>query len=96
MLVSLAASLASMPFAVALGMAAGAGLAGRLSGANASFHGGLVAVLWIAAQALLEPLQPQAADVAGDLARTLLTDVLLLVVGATFGALGGRTRAAPG
>lgn len=93
LLVSVLLSIASQPgLAVPAGIAAGAALAGRLATTRSAFHGGLVAVLWIAAEALAEPFRPAHPDVAADLARTLLSDVLNLGLGVAFGWLGGRAR----
>ncbi len=75
--------------AVPAGIAAGAALAGRLAGSRSAFHGGLVAVLWIGAEALAEPLRPGAADVVSDLAQTVLADVIRISLGVAFGWLGG-------
>ncbi len=78
--------------ALLIAVAAGGATAGAVARANGAFHGALVGVLWIAAEALLEPFRPAAADVAADLARTVLSDVLLLAAGAAFGLLGARLR----
>lgn len=90
------ALLLSMAFqtlpAVAVGIAAGAAVAGRLAASRSGFHGGLVAVLWIGAEALAEPLRPAAADVATDLAQTILADIVRLGLGVLFGWLGGLAR----
>ncbi len=77
---------------VAAGIAAGSAVAGRLARARGAFHGGLVAVVWIAAEALAEPFRPAASDVVLDLAATVVSDVLRLLVGVVFGWLGGRLR----
>ncbi len=87
---------AAGPLAVPAGIAAGAAVAGRLAPARSAFHGGLVAVLWIAAEALAEPFQPAAADVVTDLARTVLADVVRLGLGVAGGWVGGRSRSHPG
>lgn len=79
--------------AAVAGVAAGAAVAGRLARAHGAFHGGLVAVLLIAAEALAEPLRPAATDVAADLARTVIADALRLGAGVLFGWLGHRARA---
>jgi hypothetical protein len=88
-------SIASQPLPpVAVGIAAGALAAGRLATARSAFHGSLVAVLWIAAEALADPFvgRPLPVDVAADLARTILLDVLWLALGVGCGWLGGRLR----
>ena len=74
------------------GIAAGSAVAGRLARARGGFHGGLVAVVWIAAEALAEPFRPAAGDVVADLAGTVVVDVLRLAVGVLFGWLGGLAR----
>lgn len=79
-------------WAVPAGIAAGAALAGRLALSRGAFHGGLVAVLWIGAEALAEPFRPGAVDIAADLAATLLADVARLGLGVLFGWLGGRRQ----
>jgi hypothetical protein len=92
-LVSLVLSMASQPLlAVPAGIAVGAAVAGRVAPVRSAFHGGLVAVLWIAAEALAEPFRPVAADVAVDLAQTLVADVVRLGLGVAFGWLGGRMK----
>ena len=82
----------SVPVAVAGGIAAGSAVAGRLAKARPAFHGGLVAVVWIAAEALSEPLRPAAGDVVVDLAATTVSDVLRLAIGVLAGWTGGRAR----
>ncbi len=77
--------------AVPAGIAVGAGVAGRLAAVRGAFHGGLVAVLWIAAEALAEPFRPAPPDVVSDLAQTVLADLIRLGLGLLFGWLGGRT-----
>jgi len=78
--------------AIPAGIAVGAAVAGRLATVRSTFHGGLVAVLWIAGEAVAEPLRPPAPDVVTDLAQTVLADVLRLGIGIAFGWLGGRLR----
>src|SRR6266508_4364240 len=73
--------------AIPAGIAVGAAVAGRLAGVRSAFHGGLVAVLWVGAEALAEPLRPAAADVAADLAQTVVADVIRLALGVLFGWL---------
>ncbi|MBI2983466.1 MAG: hypothetical protein HYY42_04720 [Chloroflexi bacterium] len=91
--VSLFLSMASQMLpAVAVGIAAGAAVAGRLARERSGFHGGLVAVLWIGAEALSEPFRPAPADVVADLAQTILLDVVRLALGVLFGWLGGLAR----
>lgn len=91
--VSLLLSVASQTLpVVAVGVAAGAAVAGRLAPSRSAFHGGLVAALWIGAEALSEPFRPAPADVAADLAQTILLDVLRLTLGVAFGWLGGLAR----
>jgi hypothetical protein len=86
-------SIASQPFPpVAVGIAAGAAVAGRLATARGGFHGGLVAVLWIGAEALADPFRPAPANVATDLANTILLDVAWLTLGIAAGWAGGRLR----
>jgi len=93
LVVSLLISMASQTLpAVAVGIAAGAAVAGRLAPVRSAFHGGLVAVLWIAAEALAEPFRPAPADVVTDLAQTILADVVRLALGVVFGWLGGLAR----
>lgn len=93
LVVSLFLSMASQTLpAVPVGIAAGAAVAGRLARQRSGFHGGLVAVLWIAAEALSEPFRPAPADVVADLAQTILLDVVRLALGVAFGWLGGRLR----
>lgn len=77
---------------IAVGIAAGSAVAGRLARARGAFHGGLVAVVWIAAEALAEPFRPAAGDVIGDFGATIAADLLGLAVGVVFGWLGGRLR----
>jgi hypothetical protein len=48
--------------------------------------------LWVAAEALAEPLRPAAADVVADTAQTVLADVVRIAIGLAFGWLGGRAR----
>jgi hypothetical protein len=91
--VSLLLSIASQALpAVAVGIAVGAAVAGRLAALRSAFHGGLVAVLWIGAEALSEPFRPAPADVVVDLAQTILLDVVRLALGVAFGWLGGLAR----
>jgi len=78
--------------AVAVGIAVGAAVAGWLATSRGAFHGGLVAVLWMAAEALAEPFRPAPADIATDLAQTLVADVLRLALGVSFGWFGGLAR----
>ena len=78
--------------AVLVGIAAGAAIAGWLATARSAFHGGLVAALLIGAEALAEPFRPAAGDVITDLAATVASDVLRLMVGVAAGWLGGRLR----
>lgn len=75
-----------------IGIAAGAAVAGRLANARGAFHGGLVAVLAVAAQALAEPLRPPPPDVAADLAQTVVADAGRLALGTLFGWIGGLRR----
>jgi hypothetical protein len=74
------------------GIAAGGAVAGRLARARGPFHGGLVAVLWIAAEALSEPFRPAAVDVLSDTAQAIVADVVRVGIGVAFGWLGGRAR----
>ena len=91
--VSLLLSIGSQgTLAVAVGIAAGSAVAGFLARARGAFHGGLVAVAWIAAEALAEPFRPAAGDVIGDFGATIAADLLGLAVGVVFGWLGGRLR----
>lgn len=76
--------------AVAAGVAAGATVSGRLAPAAGAYHGALVAVLWIAAEAFSEPFRPSAGDVVADLAATLLWDAARVATGLVFGWLGAR------
>ena len=76
----------------AVGIAPGAAVAGWLARARGAFHGGLVAVLWIAAEALSEPLRPAAADVVSDTALAIVGDVVRIAAGVVFGWIGGRAR----
>jgi hypothetical protein len=86
-------SIASQPLPpVAVGIAAGAAVAGWLATARGGFHGGLVAALWIGAEALAEPFRPAPADVVADLANTILLDLVWLTLGVAFGWIGGRLR----
>ena len=81
---------------VGAGIAAGAAVAGRLAKARSAFHGGLVAVLWIAAEALADPLRPAPGDALSDTALTVVADVIRLGLGVLFGWLGGHTARWPG
>lgn len=93
LVVSLLLSMASQPLvAVPAGVAAGGAVAGWLATSRSAFHGGLVAVLWIAAEALAEPFRGAAGDVVTDLAQTILADVVRLALGVLFGWLGGLAR----
>ena len=73
-------------------VAAGAATAGLLAPTAGGFHGGLVAALWIVAEALTDPLLAAASNVVADTASTLLLDVLRLAVGVGAGWLASRTR----
>ncbi|OGO68255.1 MAG: hypothetical protein A3H36_09435 [Chloroflexi bacterium RIFCSPLOWO2_02_FULL_71_16] len=101
-LVSLALSLIGMTLASDLlflaatpvGLAAGGAVAGRLAGVFGAFQGGMVAVLWILAEALTDMVAPQAADVLGDIALVVLGDAGRIAIGALFGWLGERAKRA--
>lgn len=74
---------------VTAGIAAGGFLAGRLAGSAGLLQGGMVAVLWIAAEALGDIASPPAAaDPVADLALVLLSDIFRISLGAAFGWLG--------
>ena len=95
LLLALLLSLGPAPLgavAVPLGTAAGAAVAGRLGRSAGAFHGALVAVLWILADALGDTFAPAARDLLADTARTLLADVGRLALGLAFGWLGARIR----
>jgi hypothetical protein len=78
--------------AAAGAVAAGSLVAGRLARAGGPLHGGLVAVFWIVAEALSDPLLMSSPDVAGDTARTVLADALTLAIGVGAGWVGSRLR----
>ena len=73
-------------------IAAGGAVAGRLAPRRGGFHGGLVAVLWIAAEALSDPLFAAPPDVVGDAAITVLMDIVRLTVGVAAGWTAARLR----
>jgi uncharacterized membrane protein YccC len=73
-------------------VAAGALVAGRLARVAGGLHGGLVGALWIAAEALSDPLFTGPADVVGDTALTVVLDVTRLGLGVGAGWLGARLR----
>lgn len=74
---------------VPAGIAAGGFLAGRLAGSAGLLQGGMVAVLWIAAEALGDIASPPAAaDPVADLALVVLSDIFRISLGAGFGWLG--------
>jgi len=74
---------------VPAGIAAGGFLAGRLARSAGLLQGGMVAVLWIAAEALGDIASPPAvADPVADLALVVLSDIFRISLGAAFGWLG--------
>lgn len=88
-------SLAGLPaigtFAPLPGIAAGAFVAGRLARQAGLLHGGMVAVLWIAIDAISSLFgAPPPGDIASDTVLILLRDVIHLAVGSAAGILGGR------
>jgi hypothetical protein len=102
-LVSLAVSLAALATssdallvaATPVGLAAGGAAAGRLARAAGALQGGMVAVLWIIAEALADVFGPPAADVVADVALTLLGDAGRIAIGALSGWLAARGLAPP-
>jgi len=84
----LAAPLPAAPVAVP----AGAFLAGRIAGAAGLLQGAIVAVLFIAVQAVLASLGPAGtADLVADTVATIGWDALLLALGAAGGWLATRS-----
>lgn len=84
-------ALASEPLALLAtpaGIAGGAYLAGRIAGSAGLLQGSMVAVLWIALEALGEIVTPPSTDVGADVVTILLSDGIRLLVGAAFGRLG--------
>lgn len=73
---------------------AGALVAGRLAPAAGGLHGGLVAALWIVAEALSDPFfaAPAAPDVVADTALALAVDIVRLALGVAAGWVGGGVR----
>jgi hypothetical protein len=102
-LVSLVVSLAALAAgsdallvaATPLGIAAGGAAAGRLARAAGALQGGMVAVLWIIAEALADVFGPPATDVAAEVALTLLGDAARIAIGALFGWVAARGLAPP-
>ena len=80
---SLLITIAGVPI---VGAAAGGALAGRLSPSASAYQGSIVAILTILAFALLPLPAPT------DTVLILLTDALLIAVGAVGGWLGGLLR----
>jgi hypothetical protein len=78
------------PVAGLVSVAAGALIAGWRAPAAGWLHGGLVATLWIAAEAVTDPLFPAAPDVVADAALTVIGDILRLALGVAAGWLGAR------
>ncbi len=77
-----------------IAVAVGAAVAGRLAPAAGALHGGLVAALWILAEALSDPLFSAPSDLLGDTAATVLADAIRLATGAAAGWLGALSRRA--
>ena len=89
------ASAAGVPMVAAFaplpGIAAGGFAAGRLARQGGLLQGGMVGVLWIAADAVASLSSSQTpGDLAADTVLTLVRDVIHLAVGAAAGALGAR------
>lgn len=78
-------------FAPLPGIGLGAFVAGRLAGQGGLLQGGLVAALWIAADAVASLFgAPPQGELATDTVLILLRDLIHLSVGSAAGALGTR------
>lgn len=74
------------------GSAAGGAVAGRVAGRDEAFHGATIAALLIVALAIVASFgAASAGDVLADTAWTVLSDLLLLLVGAAGGWLARRS-----
>jgi hypothetical protein len=80
------------PVAVSTAIAVGGAVAGQLAPRAGALHGGLVAVLFIAAEALSDPFFPGGPDPLADTAMTVASDVLRLALGVGGGWVGARMR----
>lgn len=78
-----------------VGLTAGGAVAGRISGHFGLLQGGMVAVLWIVAEALAASFEPQAEDVVADLAVVLLADAGRLTLAGVAGWIGARSAPRP-
>lgn len=77
--------------ATPVGLAAGGAIAGRISGTFGFLQGGMVAILWVVAEALSETFGPPSGDILGEVALIVLADGGRILLAGTFGWLGARS-----
>lgn len=77
--------------ATPLGLAAGGAAAGRISRVFGALQGGMVAVLWIIAEALADAFAPASANALADVALIIAADAARIAIAALFGWLGARS-----